>query len=182
MRVIAGIAKGARLRSPSFKGTRPITDRAKEALFSILTPQLPGAQFLDLFAGTGGVGIEALSRGASGATFVELNGLAIKDLEWNLEKTHLAAKASIVRGDVFDYLKRTPVGFDVVWVAPPQWLDLWPRALSLLDAQPAWVNADGVVIVHCDPKELVELSLLHFERYDTRTYSNVALSFYRACG
>jgi 16S rRNA (guanine966-N2)-methyltransferase len=182
MRVIAGSARGTRLSSPSFKGTRPITDRAKEALFSILAPRLPGAQFLDLFAGTGGVGIEALSRGASGATFVELNGLARGDLESNLRKTHLAAKASIVQGDVFDYLRRTPIGFDVLWVSPPQWQGLWSRALSLLDARPGWVEEDGVVIVHCDPKEVAELPLAHFERYDIRIYSNVALSFYRGRG
>jgi 16S rRNA (guanine966-N2)-methyltransferase len=182
MRVIAGSARGTRLSSPSFRGTRPITDRAKEALFSILVPRLPGAQFLDLFAGTGGVGIEALSRGANGATFVELNGLARRDLESNLRKTHLQERASIVQGDVFDYLRRDPVGFDVVWVSPPQWQGLWARALSTLDARPEWVAEDGVVIVHCDPKEVAELPLGNFERYDTRTYSNVALGFYRACG
>lgn len=182
MRVIAGSAKGTRLRSPSFAGTRPLTDRAKEALFSMLSPDLPRATFLDLFAGTGAVGIEALSRGAAAATFVELNRLAIADLEWNLRKTRLQASASVVRGDVFHYLRRPAARFDFIWISPPQWQGLWPRALSLLDARDAWASADATVIVHCDPKELAELPLAHFQRYDTRSYSNVALSFYRRAG
>lgn len=179
MRVIAGSAKGTRLRSPSFEGTRPITDRAKEALFSILAPQLPGARFLDLFAGTGGVGIEALSRGAAGATFVELNRLAIGDLEWNLQRARLQPHATVVQADVFEYLRRAPAAFDLIWVSPPQWRGLWQRTLSLLDASPGWASADGVVIVHCDPKELAEPPLRSFERFDVRSYSNVALSFHR---
>lgn len=168
-----------RLRSPSSRGTRPITDRGKEALFSILAPRLPGAQFLDLFAGTGGVGIEALSRAASAATFVELNDLALSDLRWNLRKTKLDLRASVVKEDVFAFLRRPPRMFDVVWVAPPQWEHLWERAVALLDTHPGWLAADGVLIVHCDPKEVHELDLVHFERFDVRTYSNVAFTFFR---
>src|SRR5204863_6358477 len=96
MRVIAGTAKGRILRSPRTRDTRPITDRAKESLFSILGPRIPGSSFLDLFAGTGGVGVEALSRGAAHATFVERAASALADIRHNLDATHLAANAEVI--------------------------------------------------------------------------------------
>ena len=97
MRVIAGTAKGRTLRSPRTRDTRPITDRAKESLFGILGPRIPGGRFLDLFAGTGSVGIEALSRGAAHATFVERTASALADIRHNLGATHLAANAEVSR-------------------------------------------------------------------------------------
>jgi 16S rRNA (guanine966-N2)-methyltransferase len=180
MRVVAGAAKGMRLRPPSSDGTRPISDRGKEALFNILAPRLPGARFLDLFAGTGGVGIEALSRDAAGATFVEQGDAAIGDLSWNLEKTRLGDSATVVKGDVFAFLQRAPAQFDVVWVSPPQWQQLWERTVEVLDEHPGWVAEDGVLIVQCDPKEVHDLPLANFERYDTRAYGNVAFLFFRS--
>ena len=96
MRVIAGSAKGRILRPPRTSATRPITDRAKESLFNILTPRTGGRRFLDLFAGTGSVGIEALSRGAACATFVERSGPALAGIRHNLEVTGLAARAEVV--------------------------------------------------------------------------------------
>src|SRR5215467_3661686 len=108
MRVIAGTAKGRTLRSPRTGDTRPITDRAKESLFGILGPRIPGSRFLDLFAGTGSVGIEALSRGAAHATLVERAASALADIRHNLGATHLAANAEVVGTDVFAYLRGTP--------------------------------------------------------------------------
>jgi 16S rRNA (guanine966-N2)-methyltransferase len=176
--VIAGSAKGMRLRAPSSAGTRPITDRGKEALFSILMPRLQDGPFLDLFAGTGGVGIEALSRGAQAATFVELDPVALGDLQANLEKTKLADRADVVRGDAFRFLDGLPRPYAIVFIAPPQWKDLWTRTMRALDAHPDWVDPDGVAIVQTDPKELADLDLENFERLSVRRYSNVAFSFY----
>ena len=105
MRVIAGSAKGRALRPPRAAGTRPITDRAKESLFNILTPRIGGQRFLDLFAGTGSVGIEALSRGAAHATFVERSGPALAGIRHNLDVTGLAARAEVAGRDVFGYLR-----------------------------------------------------------------------------
>jgi 16S rRNA (guanine966-N2)-methyltransferase len=107
--VIAGSAKGRILRPPRTSATRPITDRAKESLFSILAPRIPGRRFLDLFAGTGSVGIEALSRGAAGATFVERSAPALAGIRHNLEVTGLAARAEVAGRDVFGYLREPPV-------------------------------------------------------------------------
>ena len=108
MRVIAGRAKGRRLLPVPGEGTRPITDRAKEALFSILGADVIYARVLDLFAGTGGVGIEALSRGARHVTFVEKAGQAVDILRQNLKATRLEAGAQVERADVFRYLEQTP--------------------------------------------------------------------------
>ena len=146
MRVIAGSAKGRVLRPPRAAATRPITDRAKESLFAILAPRIPEGRFLDLFAGTGSVGIEALSRGAARATFLERSGPALAGLRHNLEITGLAARAEVIGRDVFGYLREAPVPSDVIFVAPPQWHGLWPRAVTLLDREPGWL-ADGAVAV-----------------------------------
>jgi 16S rRNA (guanine(966)-N(2))-methyltransferase RsmD len=139
MRVMAGTAKGRILRSPRSRDTRPITDRAKESLFGILGDRIPGSRFLDLFAGTGGVGIEALSRGCAHATFVERSAGAVAVIRHNLAVTHLAAGAEVVAADVFRYLRGDTAPFGVIFVAPPQWLGLWPRAVQLLDRQPGWL-------------------------------------------
>ena len=112
MRVIAGSAKGRILRPPRTSATRPITDRAKESLFNILTPRIGGQRFLDLFAGTGSVGIEALSRGAAHATFVERSGPALAGIRHNLDVTGLAARAEVAGRDVFGYLREPPTPFD----------------------------------------------------------------------
>jgi len=179
MRVIAGTARGTRLLGPpSGAAARPITDRAKEALFSILGPSLAGARFLDLFSGTGAVGIEALSRGAAEAVFVERHPAMIRTLSANLEKTGLAGRARVVRADVFEYLRREPEPFDVVYVAPPQYRRLWADALELLDRRPGWVAEDGQVVVQVHPVELEEVALRRLREVDRRDYGKVTLSFY----
>ncbi|HYB86574.1 MAG TPA: 16S rRNA (guanine(966)-N(2))-methyltransferase RsmD [Streptosporangiaceae bacterium] len=178
MRVIAGTAKGRTLRSPRMAGTRPITDRAKESLFSILTPRILGSSFLDLFAGTGGVGIEALSRGAGHATFVESAASALADIRHNLDATHLATRAEVIGADVFAYLRRHPAPFDVIFVAPPQWRGLWTRAVRLLDQRPGWLAPDGLVVVQHDPSETAGVPLQHLRAASERTYGRVRFTFF----
>jgi 16S rRNA (guanine966-N2)-methyltransferase len=182
MRVIAGTAKGRILRSPRTRDTRPITDRAKESLFSILVPRIPGSRFLDLFAGTGGVGIEALSRGCAHATFVERSAGAVSDIRYNLRKTGLAANADVVAADVFAYLRGDPAPFDVIFVAPPQWLGLWPRAVQLLDLRPGWLADDALVVVQHDPSESADVALRHVRATGERTYGRVRFTFFRPEG
>jgi 16S rRNA (guanine966-N2)-methyltransferase len=178
VRVIAGTAKGRRLRSPRTRDTRPVTDRAKESLFNILAPRLPGSNFLDLFAGTGGIGIEALSRGCAHATFVERSASALADIRYNLELTRLAGNAQVVAGDVFAYLRGTPSPFDTIFVGPPQWHELWPRTMRLLDRQPGWMAPDVVVVVQHDPSESTELRLKHVQMFSVRTYARVRFTFF----
>jgi 16S rRNA (guanine966-N2)-methyltransferase len=178
MRVIAGTAKGRVLRSPRTRDTRPITDRAKESLFSILAPRIPGSRFLDLFAGTGGVGIEALSRGCAHATFVERSAAAVADIRHNLGETRLAANAEVVAADVFGYLRGGPSPFDIIFVAPPQWLGLWPRAVQLLDRRPGWLAEGAVVVVQHDPSEGADVPLRRLRQISERTYGRVRFTFF----
>ena len=121
MRVIAGEAKGRTLVVPRSGGTRSATDRIRETLFAIVEPQLEGARVLDLFAGAGTLGIEALSRGAAHATFVERGAEAVKALRRNLETTKLAARSVVVSANVIAYLDSGPRDqrFDLVFCDPP---------------------------------------------------------------
>lgn len=119
MRVIAGKAKGTQLRTPDGMMTRPTTDRVKEALFSILQFDLPGARVLDLFGGTGQLGIEALSRGASSAVFVDSRREACQLIRSNLEKTHLASNALVIQSDYLEYLNRCREKFNLILLDPP---------------------------------------------------------------
>ena len=105
MRVVTGEAKGRKLKSPNLPGTRPIMDRVKTALFDIISSEVPDARFLDLFAGTGGVGIEALSRGARQATFIEMNHKILKLVRDNLQITQLADRAETLHSDAFKFLQ-----------------------------------------------------------------------------
>jgi 16S rRNA (guanine(966)-N(2))-methyltransferase RsmD len=178
MRVIAGTAKGRTLRSPRTQDTRPITDRAKESLFNILAPLIVGSRFLDLFAGTGSVGIEALSRGAADATFVERTASALADIRHNLGATHLAANAEVIGADVFAYLRGNPVPFDVIFVAPPQWRGLWTRAVQALDQRPGWLAPDGLIVVQHDPAESTDVPLQHLRMSGERTYGRVRFTFF----
>jgi 16S rRNA (guanine966-N2)-methyltransferase len=180
VRVIAGSAKGRVLRPPRTSATRPITDRAKESLFAILAPRIPGRRFLDLFAGTGSVGIEALSRGAAHATFVERSGPALAGIRHNLGLTGLSARAEVAGRDVFGYLRDPPVPFDVIFVAPPQWRGLWPRAVALLDREPGWLADGAVVVAQHDPAESVPVDLARLELTMERSYGRVRFTFFAA--
>jgi 16S rRNA (guanine966-N2)-methyltransferase len=179
MRVIAGKAKGRRLKPVPGSETRPITDRAKSALFSIVGPDIVGARFLDLFAGTGSVGIEALSRGATEAVFVENGRAAWRTIRDNLAHTRLIEGARVERADVFQYLARPPQPFDYVYVAPPQYRGLWAATLRALDVQPDWLYEDSWVIAQIHPREYEALPLLALVQFDQRTYGSVMLCFYQ---
>jgi 16S rRNA (guanine(966)-N(2))-methyltransferase RsmD len=181
IRVIAGSAKGRRLKLVPGSTTRPVMDRVKEALFSILGQKIVGAAFLDLFAGTGSVGIEALSRGAKGVLFVEIDRLAVRTIQENLEVTKLGERAVIRRADVFHLLRQPPAQpFDYIYVAPPQYRSLWLQTLQALDKNPAWIPPGTVVIVQIDPSEELPVTLAHLEAYDQRRYGKTLLWFFVA--
>ncbi len=178
MRVIAGSAKGIRLAAVPGETTRPITDRVKESLFDILGSFVVGACVLDLFAGTGSVGIEALSRGAREAVFVEQDRRALATIRRNLEATRLGERARVVGADVFAYLERAPEGpFDLIYIAPPQYRRLWVRALQAID-RPGYLTDDGLAIVQIFPKEDEPVALEHLARTEERRYGSTLLAFY----
>ncbi|MDL1882017.1 16S rRNA (guanine(966)-N(2))-methyltransferase RsmD [Anaerolineae bacterium CFX8] len=179
-RVISGKAKGRRLKLVPGDSTRPIMDRVKESLFNILG-DVGGTHWLDLFAGTGQVGIEALSRGASSVLFVEIDRLAVRTIQENLEVTKLGERAVIRRADVFHLLRQPPAQpFDYIYVAPPQYRSLWLQTLQALDKNPAWIPPGTVVIVQIDPSEELPVTLAHLEAYDQRRYGKTLLWFFVA--
>lgn len=181
LRVIGGSARGRRLKRVPGDTTRPIMDRVKEALFSILGQSIVGAQFLDLYAGTGSVGIEALSRGAAKAVFNDLERRAIQTIRENLEVTRLAERSIVHQGDALALLRRPPeLAFDFIYIAPPQYKGLWLKTLEALDANPQWLPAGTEVIVQIDPKEAAECRFEHLVEYDQRRYGNTLLWFFEA--
>jgi 16S rRNA (guanine966-N2)-methyltransferase len=181
-RVIAGSAKGVRLRAPG-SGTRPLADRVKQTLFAILEPQQPGASFLDLFAGSGAAGIEALSRGAASATFVEKDQGAAAVIDANLQATALAGPtAAIVRWDVVRWLEEPHANesFDIVIVDPPYAeTDLLGRVLERLGAETAPLSPGARVVAKHFWRDRPpdRIGMLAAER--DRRFGETALTFYR---
>lgn len=183
IRVISGIAKGRRLRLVPGESTRPISDRVKEALFNIIGADVEGAWMLDLFAGTGSVGIEALSRGAAGVLLVDNDARAISTTQANLKATGLADRAEVVRADAFRLLSEVPRRtFDFAYIAPPQYRELASRAVMLLDTYPGWLNPDAWVIAQVHPKEYRTLELANLRESDQRRYGSTLLVFYELPG
>jgi 16S rRNA (guanine(966)-N(2))-methyltransferase RsmD len=183
MRVVAGSAKGRKLVGPKTPGTRPVMDRVKTALFDILAPDVAGTRWLDLFAGTGAIGIEALSRGASFVTFVELGPEALRCVRQNLAITGFERQSETIRADAFAYLESAHARgtrYDVVYVAPPQYQGMARRALLQLDERPL-TEPGGLVIVQIHPRERGELDglpLRTLRAYDERRYGSTLLIFY----
>ena len=176
-RVIAGTARGIRLEAPG-PGTRPLADRVKQTLFAILEPDLPGARVLDLFAGSGAAGIEALSRGATSVTFVEQDAGATKVIASNLARTGLTAPADVVRDDALRWLRRVDTEpFDVVVVDPPY--DQHDLLLEVLGAVGPHVARNGRVVAKHFWRDAppARIGLLASER--DRRFGETALTFYR---
>lgn len=182
MRVIAGEAKGRRLHAVPGSGTRPILDRVKESLFNILSWDVVDVRFLDLYAGTGSVGIEALSRGAAHADFVEKAGKAIATIKRNLQEIDFDDRATVIRRDVFDFITETDEQYHLIFLAPPQYKGLWADTLRALDRRPSLLAKGGQVIVQIDPQEYEDLSSQNLKLVDQRTYGNTMLCFYAHVG
>ena len=159
--------------------TRPVMDRVKEALFSILGTAIQGSTMLDLFAGTGSIGLEALSRGAARVLFVDNDRMAIRTIHENVESTGLVEGAEVLRANAFEYLgRRVTESFEYIYVAPPQYKGMWKEVLLHLDENPAPMAEDGIVIVQIAPSESEDVPLHHLALYDERSYGNTLLRFF----
>jgi 16S rRNA (guanine966-N2)-methyltransferase len=147
MRVIAGSARRLLLKTPEGPDTRPTTDRIKETLFNMLMPYIPGAVFVDLFSGSGGIGIEALSRGAVRAYFVESGQKPYKCIVDNIEHTHFTEKSAVLKQDVFAALRGSiREHVDVIFMDPPYNQEYEKRVLEILkDA--SYVDEDTLIVV-----------------------------------
>ena len=184
MRVLAGALKGRRLETPRGSTTRPTADQVRIALMDTLMPRLPDARVLDLFAGAGGVGLEALSRGAAHVTFVERDARAVAALRANVETLGVTAQTRVERADVraaLERLAREDAHFDIVFLDPPYEDDVLTPALERLGAL-ALVMADGVVIAQHLTKRPPPAETGRLTAFRTRRFGETTLTFFRAGG
>ncbi len=181
MRVITGSAGGRRLNELKGSDTRPTADKVKEGLFSAIQFEIEGSDVLDLFAGTGQLGIEALSRGAASAVFVEKRRDAVKLIEENLALTRLSEHAQVKCGDAMGYLASLGRRFDIVFLDPPYADDLLERALGHL-AEFDILNPHGIIVAESPlEKALPELSAPYCLAKEYR-YGKIKVSIYRRDG
>jgi 16S rRNA (guanine966-N2)-methyltransferase len=181
MRIIAGEFRGRKLLAPESDATRPVTDRVKQSVFDILAPLLPGAVVYDCFAGTGSMGLECLSRGASHVTFFESDKSAAGLLRKNIQTLGVDPKSKVIAGDLFKQLSdlRSPRNdVDVVFLDPPyRYLNERPKEIQKLAEAFAAVDlkADGLVVFRHDAEDLLELPGLAIT--DVRTYGSMSVEF-----
>lgn len=179
LRVIAGKARGRRLKSVPGDTTRPITDRVKESLFNIIAGDVIDSNWWDVFAGTGAVGIEALSRGASFVRFSDAHRAPIETIRANVGHCGFLAQSEIRRADAFAYLSSPPDRtFEYIYVAPPQYQEMWVKALELLDDNIGWLSEDGWVMAQIDPREYKPFRFANLEEIEQRRYGSTLLVFY----
>lgn len=178
MRVITGKARGIQLKTPDGMLTRPTADRVKEALFSIINFDIPGAKVLDLFGGTGQLGIEALSRGATAATFVDAREESCKLIRENLKRTKLAQEAKVIRSDYLDYLSRCREQYDIIFLDPPYaevFLENAIKRITEIDI----LHSNGIIVAERPLGKELPWEFEGFTRSKDYKYGKVLLTIYR---
>ena len=178
MRVITGKARGVQLKTPDGMLTRPTTDRVKEALFSIIQFEIPTARVLDLFGGTGQLGIEALSRGAKSAVFVDQREDACRLIRENLKRTRLEQDAKVVRSDYLDYLKRCKETFDIIFLDPPYaevFLENALKCITEIDI----LQSGGIIVAERPIGKELPWEFDGFTRSRDYKYGKTILTIYR---
>lgn len=178
MRVITGKARGVALKTPEGLTTRPTADRVKEALFSIINFDIPDAEVLDLFGGTGQLGIEALSRGAKRAVFVDAGDAACKLIKENLRRTKLEGQGSVVRSDYLQYLSRCQEKFSIVFLDPPyaeEFLENSLKKLSEIDI----LKSNGIIVCERPLGKELPWEIPGFTRSKDYKYGKTLLTLYR---
>lgn len=183
MRIIGGTLRGRQLARPSGSGTRPTAGQVKEALFNILAEKIPGARFLDLFAGAGAVGIEALSRGAESATFVETDRMACRLIRDNLRRCGCEAVADIRQVPAARFLQQhttsmAALPYDIVFLDPPYHTDEGGNILPAL-GRGVIISRDGVVVFEHFHKTRLADQIGHLALIKTYRYGDTLLSMYQ---
>ena len=178
MRVITGTAKGITLATPTGMLTRPTSDRVKEALFSIIQFDLPGSCVLDLFGGTGQLGIEALSRGAKSAVFVDAREDACKLIRENLKRTKFEQQGSVIRSDYLDYLKRCKQNFDIIVLDPPYAEVFLENALKMI-TEIDILQSGGIIITERPLGKDLPWDFEGFSRSRDYKYGKTLITVYR---
>ena len=178
MRVISGKARGVPLKTPDGLKTRPTADRVKEALFSIIQFDIPTARVLDLFGGTGQLGIEALSRGAKAAVFVDAADSACKLIKENLARTKLEECAQVIRADYLEYLSRCREKFDIILLDPPYaevFLENSLKKISEIDI----LQSGGIIVAERPVEKVLDCVFDGFSRSKDYKYGNTLLTLFR---
>lgn len=183
MRVISGKFGGRKLSRFSASHIRPTTDRAKESIFNKLGGSLEGLSVLDLFSGTGSLGIEALSRGAEFVQFVEKHPKSIEILKKNLELVGGPKGTAIAKKDVFKFLSDPPInGFDLVFIDPP-FTEKWAHnVMEAISSSALILNENAWVIIESSPKELIEKSYNQLEIFDQKDFGDQIISYFMERG
>ncbi len=176
MRVITGTARGCRLLTLPGEDTRPTTDKVKEGLFSAIQFDIEGRRVLDLFAGSGQLGIEALSRGASGCVFVDRNPEAASVVKQNLQKTGLMTRSQVIATDALSYLERPKDQFDLVFLDPPYSADL---LLPSLEKVARFVKDGGIIVCESDEETDLPGKVDRFTLDRVRRYGRIHVWIYR---
>ena len=178
MRVITGSARGVQLKTPEGLKTRPTSDRVKEALFSIIQFDVPCARVLDLFGGTGQLGIEALSRGAKSAVFVDEGEKACALIRENLKRTKLDGSAKVIRSDYLQYLQNCRETFDIVFLDPPYAEVFLENALNKL-AEIDILETGAIIVAERPVNKELPWELPGFTKSKDYKYGNTLLTLYR---
>lgn len=183
MRVISGTAKGTKLSSIDDLSTRPTLDRVKEPLFSIIQNHLQEANVLDLFAGSGALGIECLSRGSEHCVFCDKSYKSIQMLKENIKKTRMEDKSTVWNLDYNKCLEKLDEKFDVIFIDPPYKLDIAVKSIEKI-INSNLLAKEGIIVLETDEeeRELKELEKIDLEVYDVRKYGRVRLLFLRERG
>ena len=181
MRVITGKARGIQLKTPDGMLTRPTADRVKEALFSAIQFDIEGRRVLDLFAGTGQLGIECLSRGAASAVFVDRRADAVKLIRENLRLTELEDRARVVAGDSMEYLKSIREPFDIIFLDPPYAAGLLEPAIAHI-AKFDILAPHGIIAAEHPAARVLPALAPPYRLHRTYRYGKIALTLYRRGG
>ena len=177
MRVTGGIGKGRKLKVPAGSRVRPTSNKVKQALFNILGQKVEGALFLDLFAGIGGIGIEALSRGAGKVVFVDDSRDSLKVIKKNVEQSGFAERAQVIASKAEAFLKKASDRFDIVFLDPPYSLALEPLLKVLADS--GILKSDSVLIAEHFKKQPSIERAGNLSLYREAQYGDTVLAFYR---
>lgn len=177
LRIIGGFHKSRKIKEVNSELTRPTTDRNKEAIFNILGQYFDGGVMLDLFAGSGALGIEAISRGIDEVDFIESNSLAIKTIKDNLNTLKIIENVFVIKQDVFDYLNTTTKNYDLIIADPPYTLNQYDKLLELIVSRQL-LNNDGIIVFEANKNtELLE-GKRNIIKYKEKVFGNTKFAFY----
>lgn len=181
MRVISGKVRGLKLNAPKNDDVRPTTDRVKESLFNIINSYIMDSKILDLFAGTGSLGIECLSRGAQKCVFVDISRDSIEIVKSNIRKARVENESVIVNADFKDAITKiqaTKDKFDVIFMDPPYYKDMFISALEKIDQADLLIE-DGIIVIEHDTKDSFPETIGRLEKSKSKKYGNTTLTFYK---